>query len=135
MRHRKKRIQMGRATGQRQAVIASVVRALIDEKRVITTLAKAKRARTMAEKLVTAGRKNASVGIRRISSRLASVEHARKLVADIVPRMKERPGGYTRILKMGPRRGDGSEKAVLEWVDMEIPDRKRKTKKEKPAES
>jgi large subunit ribosomal protein L17 len=105
--------------------------------RIKTTKAKALAVRRTAEKLITRAKKEDSVHNRRIvSSRLYDEAIVAKLFNDIAPRMKERNGGYTRVLKLGERRGDAAELVILELVDYKFdPDSKTKTPKEKAAKS
>lgn len=122
MRHRKHNKKLGRSTSHRSALLSSLVCALIKDERIRTTLSKAKETRREAEKMVTLGRKQAlsaerDVAARRLAmARLHRREAVQKLFDEIVPRMEGRPGGYTRITKLGQRRSDGSEMAMLEWV-------------------
>ncbi|MFC1462353.1 50S ribosomal protein L17 [Verrucomicrobiota bacterium] len=134
MRHRKKDSKLGRSSAHRKATLASLVCGLILEKRIKTTLAKAKQARSLAEKMVTVGRKyhaaespGAKLAARR---RAISVLGRKKVVAllidEIAPGFEGRNGGYTRIVKVGRRRSDGSEMAILEWVGTAPPENKKK---------
>jgi len=99
-------------------MLANLVCSLIKHKRVTTTLAKAKAARSVAEKMVTLG-KHGSIQDRRLAAaRLHQEDAVRILFNEIAPAQKERRGGYTRIVKLGNRQGDASQKAILEWVDL-----------------
>jgi large subunit ribosomal protein L17 len=101
-------------------MLANLVCSLIKHKRVTTTLAKAKAARSVAEKLVTLG-KSGTIHDRRLAvARLHQEEAVKILFNEIAPSQKERRGGYTRIVKLGNRQGDAGQKAILEWVDMPI---------------
>jgi len=117
MRHLKRTAKLGRTGEHRNAMLANLVCSLIKHKRVTTTLAKAKAARSVAEKLVTLGKKN-TVHARRLAvARLHQEDAAKILFAEIAPSQKDRNGGYTRIVKMHQRQGDASQLAILEWVD------------------
>ena len=117
MRHLKRTAKLGRTSEHRNAMLANLVCSLIKHKRVTTTLAKAKAARSVAEKLVTLG-KSGTVHDRRLAvARLHQEDAAKILFKDIAPVYKERNGGYTRIVKLGQRQGDASQQAILEWVD------------------
>src|SRR5579859_1939870 len=117
MRHLKRTAKLGRTSEHRNAMLANLVCSLIEHKRVTTTLAKAKAARSVAEKLVTLG-KSGTVHDRRLAvARLHQEDAAKILFKDIAPVYKERNGGYTRIIKLGQRNGDASQQAILEWVD------------------
>lgn len=119
MRHRKKTTKLGRKTEHRIATLASLAESLIEHNRIQTTLAKAKAVRPVAEKLVTLGKKGEIHHRRLARARLHTTGAVKKLFEDIAPRFKDRPGGYTRILKLGRRRGDASEMALIEWVDFQ----------------
>jgi large subunit ribosomal protein L17 len=99
-------------------MLANLVCSLIIHKRVTTTLAKARAARSVAEKMVTLG-KNGTLHDRRLAAaRLHQEDAVRVLFNEIAPTQKGRPGGYTRIVKLAPRQGDAAEQAILEWVDL-----------------
>jgi large subunit ribosomal protein L17 len=104
-------------------MLASLVCSLIKHRRVITTLAKAKAARSVAEKMITLG-KGGSLHQRRLASaRLHQDEAAIKILFnDIAPTQKERRGGYTRIIRLGQRQGDAAQQAILEFVDVPVPE-------------
>jgi large subunit ribosomal protein L17 len=120
MRHLKRTAKLGRTGEHRNAMLANLVCSLILHKRVTTTLAKAKAARSVAEKMVTLG-KSGTLHDRRLAiARLHHTDVVKVLFNEIVPNQKERRGGYTRIIKMGHRQGDAGQKAILEWVDMPV---------------
>src|ERR1700744_2793910 len=117
MRHLKRTAKLGRTSEHRNAMLANLVCSLIEHKRVTTTLAKAKAARSVAEKLVTLG-KSGTVHDRRLAvARLHQESAAKILFKDIAPVYKDRKGGYTRIIKLEQRQGDAAQRAILEWVD------------------
>ena len=117
MRHLKRTAKLGRTSEHRNAMLANLVCSLIKHKRVTTTLAKAKAARPVAEKMVTLG-KSGTIHDRRLAvARLHQEDAANILFKDIAPAFKERNGGYTRIVKMNQRNGDSAQRAILEWVD------------------
>ena len=117
MRHLKRTAKLGRTSEHRNAMLANLVCSLIEHKRVTTTLAKAKAARSVAEKMVTLG-KSGTVHDRRLAvARLHQEAAAKILFKDIAPAFKDRKGGYTRIVKMNQRNGDAAQRAILEWVD------------------
>jgi large subunit ribosomal protein L17 len=117
MRHLKRTAKLGRTSEHRNAMLANLVCSLIEHKRVTTTLAKAKAARSVAEKMVTLG-KSGTIHDRRLAvARLHQEAAARILFKEIAPAFKERNGGYTRIIKMNQRQGDAATRAILEWVD------------------
>ena len=118
MRHLKRTAKLGRTFEHRNAMLANLVCSLIKQKRVTTTLAKAKAARSVAEKMVTLG-KSGTIHDRRLAAARLHQEDAVKILFDeIAPAQKERRGGYTRIVKMGHRQGDAGQQAILEWVDL-----------------
>src|SRR5580658_7582494 len=117
MRHLKKTAKLGRTSEHRNAMLANLVCSLIKHKRVTTTLAKAKAARPVAEKMVTLG-KSGTLHDRRLAvARLHQEDVAKILFKEIAPAFKDRNGGYTRIIKMNQRIGDAAQRAILEWVD------------------
>ena len=100
-------------------MLANLVCSLIIHKRVTTTLAKAKAARSVAEKLVTLGKRGTIHDRRLAAARLHQEDVVKILFNEIAPAQKERRGGYTRIVKLGQRQGDAAQRAILEWVDLQ----------------
>ena len=118
MRHLKRTAKLGRTGSHRNAMLANLVCSLIKHKRVTTTLAKAKAARSVAEKMVTLG-KSGSIHDRRLAAARLHQEDAVKVLFDeIAPSHKDRRGGYTRIIRLDQRQGDAAQKAILEWVEL-----------------
>jgi large subunit ribosomal protein L17 len=135
MRHLKRTAKLGRTFEHRNAMLSNLVCSLIKHKRVTTTLAKAKAARSVAEKIVTLGKRGTLHARRLAAARLhahgptvqltktekqkwrAQEDVLRILFEDIAPAFKGRAGGYTRIVKLEQRPGDSATKAILEWVD------------------
>ena len=120
MRHLKRTAKLGRTGQHRNAMLANLVCSLIKHKRVTTTLAKAKAARSVAEKMVTLGKKGTIHDRRLAAARLHQEDAVKILFNEIAPAQKDRHGGYTRIVKMHQRQGDASQLAILEWVDMPV---------------
>src|SRR2546423_12629353 len=119
MRHGMVNRKLGRTSAHRNALFRNQLSSLIEHERIITTLPKAKELRPQIERLVTLG-KNDSVHNRRRAERVVSEDSlVKKLFDTLGPRFTERPGGYTRIIKLGPRRGDASEMAILEFIGYE----------------
>ena len=118
MRHLKRTAKLGRTGQHRNAMLANLVCSLIKHNRVTTTLAKAKAARSVAEKMITLGKRGRIHDRRLVAARLHQEEAVKILFDQIVPVHKERHGGYTRIIKMGQRQGDAGQKAILEWVEL-----------------
>ena len=120
MRHRKKTVKLGRDSAHREAMLANMVCSLINEKRITTTLPKARAARVLAEKMVTLGKRGDLHARRRAISKLRNQDSVYELFSAIAPAFEERQGGYTRIVKKGKRSSDASEMAILEWVDVTV---------------
>jgi len=121
MRHGVKGRKLGRTTSHREALFRNQLQSLMDKERIITTLPKAKELRPLAERVITRG-KQGTVHARRWALRwLLRRDLVKKVFDDIAPRFRERPGGYLRIVKLGPRQGDGAEMAVIEMVDRVAP--------------
>lgn len=120
MRHLKRTAKLGRKGSHRNAMLANMVCSLIKERRITTTLAKAKAARSLAEKMVTLGKYGTMHDRRLAAARLHQEDAVRILFNEIAPTQKERRGGYTRIIKLRQRRGDAAELAILEWVDVPL---------------
>ncbi len=140
MRHRVAHRKLGRTTEHRLALLRNMAASLITHERIRTTVTKAKELRPFVEKLVTLGKQDTLHARRRALSVLSSKTVVRRLFSDVSPRFSERPGGYTRILKLGPRQGDGAPMAFIEFVDYQfkgggVPAAKAKSKKkDEPAE-
>ena len=117
MRHRKRTVKLGRTSAHRNELLANLVCALIDNKRIKTTLPKAKAARSLAEKMVTLGKKGTLASRRHAISALKQKDSVKELFDSIAPTFADRAGGYTRIVKLGRRISDSSEMVLLEWVD------------------
>lgn len=139
MRHLKRTAKLGRTGQHRNAMLANLVCSLIEHKRITTTLAKAKAARSIAEKMVTLG-KRGSIHDRRLAAARLHQEGVVKILFDeIAPAQKDRHGGYTRIVRLNQRPGDAAQKAILEWVDYgmapETPVGEKAGEKTKPVEA
>jgi len=121
MRHGMVNRKLGRTASHRLALFRNQLASLIQNERIVTTLPKAKELKPQIERLITLGR-NDSVHNRRNASRVINDEASvAKLFDTLGPRFSDRPGGYTRIVKLGPRRGDAAEVAILEFVDYQLP--------------
>lgn len=118
MRHQRVMKKFGRSMEHRKALMKSLVTNLILAESIKTTLPKAKQARKDAEKMVTIARKGNLSARRLAASRLQQPAAVKKLFDKIVPAMEGRKGGYTRILKLGTRKGDGAEMCLLQWVSV-----------------
>ena len=117
MRHRVKGRKLGRTASHRKATLSALATSLLRHKRIKTTLAKAKETRGYVEKLITKARKGDLHSKRQVMAVLKDKEVVKELFAEIVPKVGERPGGYTRVVKLGNRMGDAAEMAIIELVD------------------
>jgi large subunit ribosomal protein L17 len=137
MRHQVSGKKLGRNTSQRKALLRSLVTSFVERERIRTTLAKAKETRPIAEKMITLAKTNSLHTRRQALQYIYKKDVVKKLFEDIAPRFTERPGGYTRIIKLGPRAGDGAEMAILELVGTEFKkkDKKKESIKEKAKSS
>ena len=124
MRHRVAGYKLGRSKDQRIALRRNLVNQLIIHERIKTTFAKAHAVRGQAERLITLAKRGNQAGEARMvharrlaAARLGNPDNVKKLFDDLAPRFKERPGGYTRIIKLGPRLGDAAEMVLLELVE------------------
>jgi large subunit ribosomal protein L17 len=130
MRHLVKKKKLGRNTAQRRALLRNLVTSFLEKERMRTTLAKAKAAKPLAEKMITLAKKDTLHAKRQALSYIYKKPVVKKLFEELGPRFSERPGGYTRIVKIGSRAGDGAEMAILELVGSEF-EKKAKKKKGK----
>jgi large subunit ribosomal protein L17 len=119
MRHQRAGKKLGRDSAHRRALYANLAGALIEHGRVRTTEAKAKAVKPLAEQMITLGRRGDLAARRQAIATLRSKDVVHLLFADVAPRFKDRPGGYTRIVKLGPRYGDAASMVYLELVDYE----------------
>lgn len=117
MRHGDKINNLGRKAAHRRALLANLAIALIEHKRITTTLAKAKALRRYAEPLITKAKENTTHTRRVVFSYLQNKEAIKELFGPVAEKIGDRPGGYLRIIKLGFRRGDGAETAMIELVD------------------
>lgn len=131
MRHRKGGSKLGRNPAHRRATLRNLVTNVIERERVHTTLARAKAARPLVEQMITLGKRDSLHTRRQAASFLATPRAVKKLFDDIAPRFAERPGGYTRILRVGWRRGDDAAIAVIELVGSELKVEEKDQKKKK----
>lgn len=117
MRHNKAINHLGRKSGHRKALLANMSCSLIQHKRITTTLAKAKALRSYVEPLITKSKDDSTHSRRIVFSYLKDKTAVAELFRTIAPKIADRPGGYLRILHVGFRQGDGSEMALIEFVD------------------
>jgi large subunit ribosomal protein L17 len=116
MRHNVKGAKLGRSLGHRRALLRNLAANLIEHGSIQTTLPKAKYLRPYVEKLVTKAKRGDNSALRQVQRKLVNDEPTRKLMKEIAPKFAKRPGGYTRIVKLGFRDGDKAEMAKIEWV-------------------
>jgi large subunit ribosomal protein L17 len=121
MRHRRKGRKLGRDASHRKALFSNMAGSLFEHGRIKTTEAKAKELRPIAERLITLARKDPGdvAAQRQAVAYLRSKDSVHRLFHEVAPRFTERPGGYTRIVKLGPRQGDAAPMAYIELVDHE----------------
>jgi large subunit ribosomal protein L17 len=112
----KKGARLGGSPSHQRKILANLAAALIEEEQVTTTVAKAKLLRPYVEKMITKARRGDLHARRLVLRKIQDGEVVTKLFDDVAPRYADRPGGYTRIVKLGPRRGDGAEMALIELV-------------------
>jgi len=119
MRHRKAGRKLNRTSAHRRALLANMAKALIEHEQITTTDAKARELRRYAEKLITMGKKGSLAARRNAYAKLRHDDSVSRLFGALAERYKDRHGGYTRIYKLGPRRGDCADMAIIEFVDRE----------------
>ena len=119
MRHRRAGKKLGRDSAHRKSLYSNLAGALIEHGRIKTTEAKAKAVKPFAEQMITLGKRGDLHARRLALAELRSQDVVHQLFADVAPRFADRPGGYTRIVKLGPRYGDAAEMVYLELVDYE----------------
>ena len=136
MRHRKKGKKLGRTASHRKAMLANMVTSLFDKEMIETTTPKAKAARSLAERLITVAKRseNTVAARRHVVKVVRDKTVVKKLFDEIAPRYEGRPGGYTRIMRVDRRHGDGAEVAILQLVGFERKPAKKKGKKKKGEE-
>ena len=132
MRHARTGKKLGRDSAHRKALYSNLSGALIEHGRIRTTVTKAKAVKPLAEQMITVGRRGDLHARRQATSFLRSRDVVHKLFAEVAPLFKDRPGGYTRIVKIGPRAGDSAEMAYLELVDEEYVTKEREARTPEP---
>ena len=129
--------KLGRPTAHRKAMLRGMVTLLLENGQVETTLTRAKEVRSVAEKMITLGKKNTLASRRAALAYITKEDVVTKVFAELAPMYENRNGGYTQIFKLGPRRGDGAEMAIVKLIDYVKPEDKEKksAKKEKKVEA
>ncbi len=138
MRHRRSGRKLNRTPSHRKAMLRNMVTAFLDSERIITTLPKAKELRPFAEKMITLGKRESLHARRQALAVIRRKEVVHKLFEELAPRFADRQGGYTRIIRIGTRKGDSAEMAVIEFLGSELEptqasDTKTSTKKKETA--
>ena len=129
--------KLGRTTAHRKAMLRGMVTLLLENGQVETTLTRAKEVRSVAEKMITLGKKNTLASRRAALAYITKEDVVTKVFSELAPLYANRAGGYTQIFKLGPRRGDGAEMAIVKLIDYVKPEKKadKKEKKEKKVEA
>jgi large subunit ribosomal protein L17 len=135
MRHRVAGRKLSRHSQHRSLMFRNMLVSLIEHERLKTTLAKAKELRKWAEKIVTLGKKDSLHARRLAFALLRNEDIVKKLFAEIIPRFKDRQGGYTRIYKLGWRAGDAAPLSLIEWVTLSAEEEKKKSPMKKAKEA
>jgi len=120
MRHGKSGRRLGRTTSHREAMFRNLVTSFLNHEKITTTDAKAKEIRSVAEKMITLGKRGDLHSLRQAASYIREKSTVTKLFSTIAPRYKDRPGGYTRIIKLGVRQGDAASVSIIELVEEEM---------------
>ena len=126
--------KLGRTTAHRKAMMRGMVTLLLENGQVETTLTRAKEVRSIAEKMITLGKKNTLASRRAALAYITKEEVVTKVFVELAPLYAERNGGYTQIYKLGPRRGDGAEMAIVKLIDYVKPSAKKDDKADKKQE-
>ena len=129
--------KLGRPTAHRRAMLRGMVTLLLENGQVETTLTRAKEVRSVAEKMITLGKKNTLASRRAALAYITKEDVVTKVFSELAPLYENRNGGYTQIFKLGPRRGDGAEMAIVKLIDYVKPEdtAKKSAKKEKKVEA
>ena len=120
MRHKIAGRKLGRNPAHRRSLLRNLVTSFLEHERLVTTVPKAKELRPLAEKMITLGKRDTLHARRQVQSYLLSDVTTKKVFDTIAPRFSDRPGGYSRIVRLGPRVGDGADMAVIELLGSEL---------------
>jgi large subunit ribosomal protein L17 len=134
MQHNRAGRKLRRSTPHRLAMFSNQLTSLMTHERIETTLTKAKELRPLAERLITAAKADGLAARRRVSRWIPDRTTVKRVFETIAPRFVDRPGGYTRILRLGARKGDAAEAAILEFVDFQFEPKERAPRKESLAD-
>lgn len=135
MRHLVAGSKLGKQPAHRRAVLRNLVTNVIERERITTTIARARAARPLVERMITLGKRDTLHARRQAAAFLQTKDATKKLFGVIAPRFSDRPGGYTRIVRVGWRIGDGAELAILELLGSELKKKEKKTKRQKAEEA
>ncbi len=134
MMHNRAGRKLRRSTPHRLAMFSNQLQSLMTHERIETTLTKAKELRPLAERLITIGKSDDLAARRKVSRWIPDRTTVKKVFESLAPRFVDRPGGYTRILRLGPRQGDAAEAAILEFVDFKFEAKEKAPRKESMAD-
>src|SRR5215813_7157665 len=134
MQHNRAGRKLRRTTSHRLAMFSNQLESLMTHERIQTTLTKAKELRPLAERLITAAKSDGVAARRKVAQWIPSRTTVRKMFENLAPRFVDRPGGYTRILRLGARAGDAAEAAILEFVDYKFEAKEKAPRKESLAD-
>lgn len=134
MMHNRAGRKLRRTTSHRLAMFSNQLQSLMTHERIETTLTKAKELRPLAERLITIGKNDGVTARRRVARWIPDRTTVKKVFENLAPRFVDRPGGYTRILRLGSRQGDGAESAILEFVDFRFEAKEKAPRKESLAD-
>ncbi|MCK4585103.1 50S ribosomal protein L17 [candidate division WOR-3 bacterium] len=129
MRHRVKTKKLSRNKASREALLRSLMRALILSQSIITTSAKAKEVKKFAERLISVAKKSSVNSHRRVFQRLADKKVVKKFFSEIIPQLEDKTGGNIRLIKTGKRKGDGADMSLIEFILVEKKEEKKGKKK------
>ena len=130
MRHKMSGRKLGRNPSHRRAMLRNMVTSFLEHERLVTTVPKAKEIRPLAEKMITLGKRDTLHARRQVDAYLLDPETTRKVFDTLAPRFGDRPGGYSRIVRLDYRSGDGAERAVIELLGSGLEERKLKEAEE-----
>lgn len=131
MRHRKGGFKLQRNPSARRALLRGLATSVIERDRIVTTVTKAKAVRPWVEKMITLGKRDTLHSRRQAAAFLRTPEAVKKLFDTLAPRFSQQDGGYTRIIRLGPRKGDGAEEVVIEILGTELKKRAEERRKRK----
>ena len=131
MRHRKGGFKLQRNPSARRALLRGLATNVIERDRIVTTVTKAKAVRPWVEKMITLGKRDTLHSRRQAAAFLQTPEAVKKLFDTLAPRFSQQEGGYTRIIRLGPRKGDGAEEVVIEILGTELKKRAEERRKRK----